>query len=807
MKFMTNLDLNKNQLLNAVLQQLSSAPASPVAGQMYQNTTDKRTYAFNGTAWVDMTVANAGTLINPTMTGLPKIRTSVTKSAGNSTTEAFRIESSDAQPLFQVKTNGDTVLAGILTVNGTGTSSFAGDVAIGGNLNVAGSTTGGTKVDLAKDLTVDGKLVVKGDTDLGDDASIDKVNVKALTTVYSKTTKALGNKTDDTFRVVDSAGANLFNVKTNGDTVIGGVLTVNGTGTSSFAGDVSIGGSLTVDGTITGGTKVDLADDMVVSGNLNVKGNTLLGDDANADTTTIKGVTKIFSKTTKALGSATANAFHVVDSAGSPLFEVRENGNTVIAGVLTVNGTGDSTFAGNVNIGGSLVVDGSITGGAKVNLGDDLEVIGALNVKGHTFLGDNSAQDIVTIKSLTNVYSPVLKSAGVSTANVFAVKDSGGADLLAVKQNGDTVIAGVLKVDGTGTSTFTGDVSIGGSLTVAQSATVTANLTGNNFNIAGNLSVSGNTTLGDATADVITINGTPTFKTDVAMSNKKITNLADPVSGQDAATKNYVDSVSQGLDVLQSVRVATTANITLSAVQTIDGIAVVAGNRVLVKNQTDAKTNGVYIVQTGAWTRSTDADTSVKVTPGMFTFVEEGTANADSGWVLSTDGAITLGTTLLSFVQFSGAGSINAGNGIVKTGNTLEVVGTANRIISNASNIDIASTYVGQTSITTLGTVGTGTWNATTIALAKGGTGATNAVTARANLGATGKFAQAIGDGTATTFTITHNLASDDVVVSVKEVSTGNHVIADIQTVDANTVKVYFGTAPTASSYKVVVVG
>jgi phage-related tail fiber protein len=159
----------------------------------------------------------------------------------------------------------------------------------------------------------------------------------------------------------------------------------------------------------------------------------------------------------------------------------------------------------------------------------------------------------------------------------------------------------------------------------------------------------------------------------VSFNSQRITDLATPTADTDAANKAYVDAARQGLDVKDSVRVATTANITLSGTQTIDGIAVVAGDRVLVKNQTTGSANGIYVVAAGAWTRSTDANTNAKVTAGMFTFVEQGTTNADSGWVLSTPNPITLGTTALTFTQFSGAGQITAGAGLTKTGNTLDV--------------------------------------------------------------------------------------------------------------------------------------
>lgn len=210
----------------------------------------------------------------------------------------------------------------------------------------------------------------------------------------------------------------------------------------------------------------------------------------------------------------------------------------------------------------------------------------------------------------------------------------------------------------------------------------------------------------------------------VAFNSQKITGLSDPTAAQDAATKNYVDSVAQGLDIKVSVKCATTANITLSGAQTIDGISVVAGDRVLVKNQTTASANGIYVASATAWTRATDMDAWAEFV-SAFCFVEQGTTQGDTGWVSTVDAGGTLGTTSVTFAQFSGAGTYIAGAGLTLTGSTFDVVGTANRITVAADSIDIASTYVGQTSITTLGTIATGTWNATTISVAKGGTGAT----------------------------------------------------------------------------------
>jgi len=170
--------------------------------------------------------------------------------------------------------------------------------------------------------------------------------------------------------------------------------------------------------------------------------------------------------------------------------------------------------------------------------------------------------------------------------------------------------------------------------------------------------------------------------------------LASPTNDSDAATKGYVDALAQGIDAKASVVAATTANITLSGAQTIDGISIVAGDRVLVKDQSTASANGIYLCATGSWTRTTDADTYAELV-AAFTFVEKGTTNADSGYICTIDAGGTLGSTSITWAQFSGAGQITAGDGLTKTGNTLNV-GTASssRIVVNSDNIDLATSGV-----------------------------------------------------------------------------------------------------------------
>jgi hypothetical protein len=331
-------------------------------------------------------------------------------------------------------------------------------------------------------------------------------------------------------------------------------------------------------------------------------------------------------------------------------------------------------------------------------------------------------------------------------------------------------------------------------------------------------------TLPDNSGTVIlssnTVNSLAVPTAEFSMNSQKIVSLADPTNPQDAATKAYVDAARSGLDVKASVRVATTANITsLSGFADggeIDGVTLSAANndRVLVKNQSTASENGIYVLTfTSGLMRAQDANSSAEVTSGMFTFVSEGTVNSDSGWVLTTNDPITLDTTELTFVQFSGAGQITAGNGLTKTGNTIDAVGTADRITVNADSIDIASTYVGQTSITTLGTIATGTWQATDVGVAHGGTGASDAAGAKTNLGFMTRFAASnellVPSSGIVSWTVTHSLGTKDVTVAVYDLATDAEVEVDVVRTSTTVVTLSWVASANvaADAYRVVVIG
>jgi hypothetical protein len=219
---------------------------------------------------------------------------------------------------------------------------------------------------------------------------------------------------------------------------------------------------------------------------------------------------------------------------------------------------------------------------------------------------------------------------------------------------------------------------------------------------------------------------TPTF-TGMNASSTAITNVGLPINAQELATLAYVASVEYGMDFKDSVTAATTADMSATyangaagvggtltgstALGTIDGITLVANDRVLVKNQSTASENGIYVATTitdpFVLTRSVDADQNSEFTAGAFVFVEQGTVAADNAYINISDGDITFGTTSINWTPFTGAGMITAGTGLSKSGNTL--------------SIDTA--YVGQASITTLGTIATGVWQSTRVGATYGGTG------------------------------------------------------------------------------------
>jgi hypothetical protein len=388
--------------------------------------------------------------------------------------------------------------------------------------------------------------------------------------------------------------------------------------------------------------------------------------------------------------------------------------------------------------------------------------------------------------------------------------------------------SGVTATGGGGTVTSVG-LSLPGIFTVTGSpVTAAGTLTATLASEAANTVLAGPTgaagvptfrTLVAADVPRLDLLGAPTAP--LSLNNQRITNLASPTAATDAASKSYVDATVQGLDQKPTAQVATTAALpantyangtggigatltaTANGALTVDGYTPAVGDRILVKNEVAGANNGLYdVTQVGSGaapyilTRNVYMDAPAEF-PGAFIPVEDaGTTNANSLWLCTNTVAPTVGTTAITFTQLNKGTDLQPGTGITITGNT----------------VAISATYVGQASITTLGTIATGTWQGTPVAVAYGGTGATAGAAARTNLGATGKYTATIGDGAATTITITqavHGLATNgSMQAQCFDATTGVMVYPDITINNTNgSVSFSFTSPPAANSFRIVIMG
>ncbi len=388
---------------------------------------------------------------------------------------------------------------------------------------------------------------------------------------------------------------------------------------------------------------------------------------------------------------------------------------------------GTATITGPVA--GITVTNGDgVAGNPTLALADDLAALEGLASTGFAV---RSAANTWVQRSLTQPAAgiTIADADGVAGNPTFALaNDLAGVEGLATTgyavRTGDgtwttRTISGtagnIVVTNGTGVSSNT-SIDLG---TVSQAASgnfvkvsldTFGRVTGNTAVVAGDI-----TSLVDGT--YVNISG-DTMTGALAMGGNLITGLATPVSDTDAATKAYVDATAAGLTWKTAVLAGTTGNITLSGAQTIDGVAVVAGNRVLVRAQTTAADNGIYVVAAGAWTRSTDADTPAELDSAAV-FVQQGTTLADTGWT-QTATIVTVGTTAQAWVQFSGANAYIGGVGIDITGNTISVnlgAGIA-QLPSDEVGIDLYDAANGALALTSDGTTrGTATGDKLTLIL------------------------------------------------------------------------------------------
>ena len=432
-----------------------------------------------------------------------------------------------------------------------------------------------------------------------------------------------------------------------------------------FVGSPAVGNAVT---TIGGDLYVAMLDHS--AGTLTASSAILVGSDSKIDqlktgSTVITGANNTIATTSATFELKTVTSGNLTINSAADLILKHAGTLNLATQANSITILDDNAAALDINEGGTSYIKLVTTnGGEKIQFGKNVDLNGTLDVSGSA-----------TVNSLSSNTS--IAATGNLTVNTNKFSVVGGT--------GNTIIAGTL--NGQGNVDFD-----------------------SNLNVDGNTTLNGNVTLGNAGGDTITVTGTSTFTESadfdggltiagsqtVDAGGNKILNVGTPVSTTDAANKGYVDAVKQALDIKDSVRATTTANLAaaynngtngVGATLTgdsngaiaVDGISPTTGDRILVKNQTATAQNGIYTVTTVGsgsavfvLTRATDNDSSARMTGGCFTFIEEGSVNADAGFVLSNvTGSATLGTTGLGFTQFSGAGSVTAGDGLGKSGNTI----------------------------------------------------------------------------------------------------------------------------------------
>ncbi len=623
-------------------------------------------------------------------------------------------------------TTGSVILSGGL--------GMAGSINIGGNLTAGASTLGaltGTSITLSSTLNVTGNTTLgilnAGTTTLtgtltGTNSTFSgNLNISGSTTLNTLTTNAITGTSANFSTTLGVTGTTTLGTLNAGLTTLSNSL--SGTA-ASFSSTLGVTGTTTL-GTLNAGitslTGSLSGTNGTFSGNLSITGTSTLGNINSSG---------VFTNTNSTQSSSITTGAIIISGGVGISGKVYIGNNLNVSATSTFTGISVTTLNASSNTSLSVLSAGATTLTGSLT-GTSASLSSTLNVSGNTILNNLNA-GTTTLSALTGTsanFSSTLVVSGNTTLNNI---NANSLTLTGTLSTVNEIITNSLTVNNIDCTTFntSGVVNINDT-TESISASTGAIV------IDGGLGI----------AKSVNIGGTLNAWNGISVNNTLITNLANPINDSDAATKDYVDTVAiQGLHVLDSVNVATTVSGTLSSSfangSVIDGITLVTGNRILIKNQTNGIENGIYIVTSGTPTRSNDFPIGLSSSQNVV-LILSGNSNAASSWIVNnTSGSDVVGTDILNYAQFSSSIDYKPGTGLTKSNNYFDVQVDGTSCEINNNKIRVASGLAGtgliggsgsalsvkpiQTQITSIGTIITGTWNATTIGVPYGGTGLTN---------------------------------------------------------------------------------